>query len=1564
MSYIEHGPRIFLAGRPNNNNVPLTYGDYVLPKKRLEGRLKVYDSCSDIRAWSPNPLESSQYFRELAEHATPPGKIIPFNVVIENIIGLTSQAQNELQVLRQELKKYKSLKLTTEQEKYLKTFDDVPNSSKGKEHRNTTVTKQFLKENSKVINRSTSLPHLDSYLSIQINSEQNFHYNDKYYQNLSLFSHIDSLPYRGVYLLPNLRPPYVSSKIENAGRNQYKDVESDLINLEDKHTQVVCIEYADICLQVIWDTREIGTQTDYVMEYITSSETKVSSIKASIYKYNNESRNRMKKGLSIESYTETESETSSIIESDFDIEIHERSHKEIIIQKDSEIIALKNELGVKEAEAEELKEINRNLENMLKKKDENLNNLQAGFKILQERFVKLNEQRSNELEDKEKKLYTNACIMDQLKMELNKKFEISILQSKEIEKLRSHVKETAALLLERDSLMEKVKEMERLSKEAENCRDALDQLKEALHEKDELQRQNQEQSCILADQEDEMKRLLILFQEMSRTNNDQKHRMTTLLEELQVKIIEKDNIISKYEEQLRCMEQEISDFTIKLKNNLNNIEEFKIAYEDICSRVRCKHDTCERTKRTLCTVSALMEELQKSKIEDKESLQQIGNFKNYTGESMIASHLNYYYNSSSSISEVDESNMIAVKKIQTSQKNLLKNTQLDYMNSNEMMHEYIDIESHSNKDVSEPDSWNSAKTELSILSVSNNMNVESTIVEEVSRSLIRMQSLMEELQVYAEKERPSLIKKIHGLYKDLMESKSVNARSADTTISKQEICEIYNKYQQQRERHEPCITTLIKDLQGTSNAEEFVKMILHRQLQEILLHDEQIDQIFATQIKHSIEKMNELSMALQGAGDQRVKIVKEVEKKQQELLKKDTEIARLKEQVQRGEGDCIRPEKSEWNVIKDNLKSLDSELNQKEQLIQELKDALQLNNLKLSTYITECNEIKQENESLIDAKNILLKECNTKDIELKEKHDEINILVKQLQNLDKSIQITNNVEKEIEELKIKLKFLQEENTELRRKLEDANEIICKNNEVIRDLEDKQEKDKHVLALECMKYDTLLTERQNIINKLENQNLSINEKLIDAEHQIVLLNKTISSLNEQNDGMKLLDILQIDTSKIENDIRKLEMKSSKCKLELSNYENINKENEIKLAAFTKENEIIRKDIEILKDKLSVELAQESDTTDELKHKLQSLPNELYNKIVNLKNQVCQYEKYSMHLKHNLHQDMDKDFEDEKYKSKQIDNENTKEQLSKIRNLIHEVESKDLEIENLKNRVNCLSKQNDDLYKKLKYHKENYEDKLTILKKKYDSSISALHKKHKENIEHLKMNFEEINGERIIFDSESWLQSLSIKELTNVYNRICLLMNKLDINNDNKTILNFTDKEELCGTIQNLANRCTNDQKEDALMDIQQNHIKLQEEKHTMKMQSVKLKDHNDSSKTLIQQHCLQDKNENKNKETNIFYNTTWEKTMFFDPASHSKTTKLGSNSRLYNNNNNNNNNNTKYASKNTISIPTTKTMKANTFYYKKRFTGNVQVFNATLLLLCHIDVYLMSIKYSC
>lgn len=41
---------------------------------------------------------------------------------MENMMGLTAQAQNELCIVRRELQKYKTLKLTPEQQTYLDNF--------------------------------------------------------------------------------------------------------------------------------------------------------------------------------------------------------------------------------------------------------------------------------------------------------------------------------------------------------------------------------------------------------------------------------------------------------------------------------------------------------------------------------------------------------------------------------------------------------------------------------------------------------------------------------------------------------------------------------------------------------------------------------------------------------------------------------------------------------------------------------------------------------------------------------------------------------------------------------------------------------------------------------------------------------------------------------------------------------------------------------------------------------------------------------------------------------------------------------------------------------------------------------------------------------------------------------------------------------------------------------------------------------------------------------------------------------------------------------------------------
>lgn len=122
---------------------------------------------------------------------------------------------------------------------FLKDDKIITNYQKEKENKNKTILKTSLKENFKIVNKSISLPHLNSYFCIQINSEKNIQNNDRYYRGLSLFDHMDSLSCKATYLLPKLKSIYFTSKNDNVKRNKHLNGETDtLTNLEDKYTQV------------------------------------------------------------------------------------------------------------------------------------------------------------------------------------------------------------------------------------------------------------------------------------------------------------------------------------------------------------------------------------------------------------------------------------------------------------------------------------------------------------------------------------------------------------------------------------------------------------------------------------------------------------------------------------------------------------------------------------------------------------------------------------------------------------------------------------------------------------------------------------------------------------------------------------------------------------------------------------------------------------------------------------------------------------------------------------------------------------------------------------------------------------------------------------------------------------------------------------------------------------------------------------------------------------------------------------------------------------------------------
>ena len=92
-----------------------------------------------------------------------------------------------------------------------------------------------------------------------------------------------------------------------------------------------CTEYVDASSQVTRDVCEVGVQTD--SKYKNDAYDGQSNVDSSSSQYCESS----------ESVSTSESE----LRINLDPEVCEKNHKGVIIQKDSEIIVLKNELGVR-----------------------------------------------------------------------------------------------------------------------------------------------------------------------------------------------------------------------------------------------------------------------------------------------------------------------------------------------------------------------------------------------------------------------------------------------------------------------------------------------------------------------------------------------------------------------------------------------------------------------------------------------------------------------------------------------------------------------------------------------------------------------------------------------------------------------------------------------------------------------------------------------------------------------------------------------------------------------------------------------------------------------------------------------------------------------------------------------------------------------------------------------------------------------------------------------------------------------------------------------------------------
>ncbi|XP_043256117.1 uncharacterized protein PFB0765w-like [Colletes gigas] len=1254
MSYAEHGPRIFLAGRPNTGT-PLIYGDYVLPRKRLEGRLKLHDSCSDIRAWSPNSLENSRYFRELSEHDSLVGKIVPFNVVIDNIIQFNSQTQNELRAVKRELQNYKSLRLTPKQEEQLQHLDRYQKMKESLQSDHIMGT--LLKDAFANVTKSIPVINSNSYLSVRMPSEKHFQLLKK---DKSTITNQTSQLYSYAVTAFNINPssnnvalvPSIRSTLKASPTGDYSKNPSS------------CIEYIDIALQVEQEMHDVGVQfdgqTDTYLNRITT--TSVVSQTSFVYKSSDEdnsaeesdkssleTNNQKEQSFECDASCseslqdiETPSESSSDIETESNFNIHGSNHKGIIIQKDSEIIVLKNELCVRDAELEEIRDINKNLETLLKEKEDCINGQQDNVKastqnILHDKLKKLEHQRNCEVEDLKAKFYGCKYLVDQLKQDLNKKCESYYLQSQEIEKLRPYVKEVTILRLEKDSLLKKLQEMNRLTEQAENYDLALERLKNVLRENDELKKQNYEQSRILADQEEEIKRLLILIRETSITHDEQV-KTKTILENLKANIHDKTIKISQYEEQLISMKQEISDFVNNLKHALNNLEEFHGSFEDVCICTKCDLDINEEANTVLYNINVLMTRFQSYKIERQNLLQQIEDLKHYVKndkqQACLSKNLKniifdgfYCESETNSKENTSGKDNIILLNVRGNKNDASKSEIEDISNSDNSEHLSNEVIDNVNFCLLKKEYHNYV---IKLNKKSNIDEVEKEIIEYISYSLIKIHSLIQKLQVYIEIERPLMIKQIYNFYEVLRNTESAINTSQDISMRKQRIAELYNQHKEEHKKYKSYNKQLPNNLfQIQIKINEFIETILYQLLNEVVyvesqsMSDKQINQAFEIHLKSCIDRIN---VALQGAGDQRLQVVEEIEKQQKQLQKKDLEISQLKEEMahltQKGEGDCLNQEESKQSAaIKEELSNVAAELNAKKAFISKLEEQLQIIRNELSVCEKDCNALRKQKKTFDNDKNKLLKDCLQYKKQLEIKNTEFKILSQQHRDLIEAQNSRTIMEDKNIEMKKRLIDLDFENNELKKKVIQVNEILSQKDEILTNLKNKVNENENTLSQKITEHKNGMEEKRYEITKLKDENRMLNTKLKNTESKLADTNQTILSLTEQNDKIDIIYLLQEELAKLDKNERKLKAELNNLKAQHANDQNKNKQLDNNLNALLYENENLKKNTEYLKNenaewsiKLGSELFEEK-----LRNKLYTISNNLYERLLMLNKQ---------------------------------------------------------------------------------------------------------------------------------------------------------------------------------------------------------------------------------------------------------------------------------------------------------------------------------------------------------
>ncbi|XP_033364250.1 spindle pole body component 110-like isoform X2 [Bombus vosnesenskii] len=710
-------------------------------------------------------------------------------------------------------------------------------------------------------------------------------------------------------------------------------------------------------------------------------------------------------------------------------------------------------------------------------------------------------------------------------------------------------------------------------------------------------------------------------------------------------------------------------------------------------------------------------------------------------------------------------------------------------------------------------------------------NIEKEIIEYFTHFLIKLRSLTQKLQIYVEIERPVMIQQTYYFYKIMKDTQSAINVSQDITLKKQLISELYNQHKKENKKYDSCIKQLPNDLLHIQNKiNEFIENILYQLLNEILhteetyLYDEKINKAIEIHLKSCINKIN---TALQGAGDQHIQITGTIEEQQNELKRKNLEIAQLKEvvQQQRGEGIGLNEENIK---IKEQLSKITTALNKKDDHVLKLEQQLEILKSDLFIYDKDCNALKKENKNLENITNRLSEECCESKKQLIIKTKQIKNLSEQVRELLETKNLKTTLENKIKEIEKRLSDLQFENYELEKNIIQSNMIISTKEEAITTLKNKIDASNNILSQKIGKYKNAMEQKHHEIIRLEDENILLNEKLKDVEHKLIEMNLIIVSLTEQNDKINIIYTMQEDLTKLDKYEKKLKVELSNLRTQLINDQNSNKKLDNSLDIYLHENEILEKNVEYWKNENSELLIRlHNEVMEEnLKSKLYTLSNQIYERLLSLQN-LSNLEKDSsnskfikkLHDQYIIHQDeiieltvnnriknFKLEYKDQKREVKETEIEKIDVQLSNNVNIKevpenncitfersnspnnllmrykiehmksehnenqNEIMNRDGEIKHPKEIIKHLVQENAELRAILKSQMEEYQDKIMLMKRNYDSSLNAVCERHKANVEILQKQFEDDMKSEKIFDSENWLLSLNMKELMGLHEQI--------------------------------------------------------------------------------------------------------------------------------------------------------------------------------------------------